>query len=67
MRKNVTVNSRRYKQGLTLNEFVCLHRGMKEAGKDLYKPVIITLMYKVFLFQTGVCSCFVSISFLLHV
>ncbi len=28
-------------------------RGMKEAGKDFYKPVIITLMYKVLLFHTG--------------
>ena len=28
-------------------------RGMKEAGKDFYKPVIITLMYKVILFQPG--------------
>ena len=28
-------------------------RGMKDAGKDYYKPAIITLMYKVLLFQTG--------------
>jgi len=28
-------------------------RGMKDAGKDYYKPAIITLMYKVLLFQTA--------------
>mmetsp|Transcript_7604 Transcript_7604/g.11187 ORF Transcript_7604/g.11187 Transcript_7604/m.11187 type:complete len:212 (+) Transcript_7604:2-637(+) len=28
-------------------------KGTKDAGKDYYKPVIITLMYKVLIFKTG--------------